>query len=77
MELFFWIVGIYFEPQYVYGRNMLTKLLELVTVMDDIYDAYGTYEELIILTEAIERSDINKTLPFHLPLIQFWHNIHA
>lgn len=57
VELFFWIVAIYFEPQYVYGRNMLTKLLELVTVMDDIYDAYGTYEELIILTEAIERLD--------------------
>ncbi|XP_004287071.1 PREDICTED: (-)-alpha-pinene synthase-like [Fragaria vesca subsp. vesca] len=57
VELFFWIAGIYFEPQYVFGRHILTKLIEIVTVMDDMYDAFGTFEELVILTEAIDRWD--------------------
>ncbi|KAK9921372.1 hypothetical protein M0R45_029883 [Rubus argutus] len=57
VEEFFWIMGVYFEPQYMYGRNILTKVMVLVTVMDDFYDAFGTFEELAILTEAIERWD--------------------
>ena len=28
----------------------------MLTVMDDIYDAYGTFEELEHLTEAVKRS---------------------
>ncbi|PRQ44006.1 putative (-)-alpha-pinene synthase [Rosa chinensis] len=76
VEMFFWITGIYFEPQYVFGRNILTKLIELVTVMDDIYDAFGTFEELVILTEAIERWDAScmdqlpdYMQPFYLTLL--------
>ncbi|KAM5565437.1 (-)-alpha-pinene synthase [Rosa sericea] len=57
VELFFITLGIYFEPQYVFGRNILTKLSEILVVMDDMYDAFGTFEELVILTEAIERWD--------------------
>ncbi|KAM5585660.1 (-)-alpha-pinene synthase [Rosa sericea] len=57
VELFFWMVGLYFEPEYVYGRNILTKLSTIVLVMDDMYDAFGTFEELVTLTEAIERWD--------------------
>ena len=55
-------MGVYFEPQYMYGRNILTKVMVLVTVMDDFYDAFGTFEELAILTEAIERSETNKII---------------
>lgn len=55
MELFFWIVGVYFEPQYSTGRIFMTKVAILLTVMDDIYDAYGTFEELVVFTEAIDR----------------------
>ena len=29
--------------------------MSTLTVADDIYDAYGTFEELELLTEAIER----------------------
>lgn len=64
VELFFWIAGIYFEPEYVFGRHILTKLIEIVTVMDDMYDAFGTFEELVILTEAIDRSEITVALSF-------------
>ncbi|XP_062005979.1 (-)-alpha-pinene synthase-like [Rosa rugosa] len=58
VELFFWIVGVYFEPQYSTGRIIMTKVAVLLIVLDDIYDAYGTFEELVIFTKAIDRWDL-------------------
>ncbi|ONI13049.1 hypothetical protein PRUPE_4G200000 [Prunus persica] len=59
VELYFWVVGVYFEPQYLVGRNILTKWIALLTAMDDMYDAFGTFEELEIFTEAVQRWDVN------------------
>ncbi|ONI12960.1 hypothetical protein PRUPE_4G194400 [Prunus persica] len=59
VELYFWIVGVYFEPQYSVGRKIMTKVSVLLTILDDIYDAFGTFEELVIFTEAIDRWDLN------------------
>ncbi|XP_021801445.1 (-)-alpha-pinene synthase-like [Prunus avium] len=59
VELYFWVVGVYFEPQYLVGRNILTKVIALIAVMDDIYDAFGTFEELEIFTEAVQRWNVN------------------
>ncbi|KAM7489224.1 hypothetical protein LguiB_026708 [Lonicera macranthoides] len=39
--------------------RILTKVISLASVMDDIYDVYGTTEELILFTDAIQRWDIN------------------
>ena len=55
METYLWIVAECFEPQYSYARRIQTKLLVLITVIDDVYHAYGTLEELELFTEAIER----------------------
>ncbi|XP_021822525.1 (-)-alpha-pinene synthase-like [Prunus avium] len=59
VELYFWMVGVYFEPQYVEARKFLTKMSALQSVMDDTYDAYATFEELEIFTAAIERWDMS------------------
>ncbi|KAK8589192.1 hypothetical protein V6N12_023595 [Hibiscus sabdariffa] len=59
VECYFWILGVYFEPHYTVGRNFMTKVIALISILDDIYDAYGTYEELEIFTKAIYRWDIN------------------
>ncbi|XP_058115042.1 beta-cubebene synthase-like isoform X2 [Magnolia sinica] len=58
VECYFWILGVYFEPQYSFGRIAVTKLISIASVMDDIYDVYGTLEELKPFTEAIQRWDI-------------------
>ncbi|KAM5585786.1 (-)-alpha-pinene synthase [Rosa sericea] len=58
VELYFWIVGVYFEPHYSSARKILTKVIALVSVMDDIYDAFATFEELEIFTAAMERWDV-------------------
>ncbi|KAJ9676254.1 hypothetical protein PVL29_024989 [Vitis rotundifolia] len=65
VEGYFWIVGVYFEPQYLWAIRILTKIIVMTTVIDGIYDAYGTFEEIKHFTEAIERWDINSI--DHLP----------
>ena len=57
VELYVWILGVYFEPQYLLGRKILTKVIAMTSVLDDTYDSYGTFEELQLFTEAIERFD--------------------
>ncbi|CAK9149891.1 unnamed protein product [Ilex paraguariensis] len=59
MENFLWTVGVIFEPQYGYCRRMLTKVNALITTIDDVYDVYGTLDELKLFTNAVERWDIN------------------
>ncbi|XP_016512603.2 (-)-camphene/tricyclene synthase, chloroplastic-like isoform X2 [Nicotiana tabacum] len=56
-EAFFWGVGIVFEPQQGHCRVMLTKIIAFVTSIDDIYDIYGTYPELLF-TDAVERWEL-------------------
>ncbi|TYI42271.1 hypothetical protein ES332_A01G086900v1 [Gossypium tomentosum] len=59
VECYFWILGVYFEPQYSFAREIMTKAIVMASTMDDIYDVHGTYEELELFTNAIERWDSN------------------
>ncbi|PIA50749.1 hypothetical protein AQUCO_01200173v1 [Aquilegia coerulea] len=59
VESFLWSVGIQYEPQYKYCREGITKLIILITTIDDVYDVYSTYEEAKLFTEAVERWDVN------------------
>ncbi|KAF8414060.1 hypothetical protein HHK36_002059 [Tetracentron sinense] len=59
VECYFWILGVYFEPQYFLGRRILTKVTYLTSILDDIYDVYGTLEELKLFKEAIESWDVS------------------
>ena len=55
IECYFWILGVYFEPKYFLARRILTKVIAMTSTIDDIYDVYGTLEEIELFTEAIER----------------------
>ncbi|CAK9136862.1 unnamed protein product [Ilex paraguariensis] len=59
VECYFWILGVYFEPQYSISRKILTKVIYMTSIVDDIYDVWGTLEELVLFTDAIERWDIS------------------
>ncbi|XP_031250371.1 (-)-germacrene D synthase-like [Pistacia vera] len=63
VELYFWTLGVYFEPDYGLARRFLTKVTAMCSITDDIYDACGTIEELELFTTAIERWDINAMEP--------------
>lgn len=49
------LVGVSYEPNFSTGRIFLSKIICLETLVDDTFDAYGTFEELKIFTEAVAR----------------------
>ncbi|KAG5601061.1 hypothetical protein H5410_032431 [Solanum commersonii] len=59
VECYFWILEMYFEPNYNCARTMMTKVLKMSSIIDDTYDAYGTLNELAPFTDAIQRWDIS------------------
>ncbi|KAJ0052960.1 hypothetical protein Pint_02106 [Pistacia integerrima] len=67
MECFFWTVGMVPDPQFSNCRKGLTKVTTFITIIDDIYDVYGSLDELELFTDVLERfalyknSSINKT----------------
>ncbi|XP_049414336.1 sesquiterpene synthase 15a-like isoform X1 [Solanum stenotomum] len=82
VELYFWSLGVYFEPQYNVARNILTKVLCFTSITDDIYDIYGTLHELTLLTNAIERWNIDaaeKLAPYmklvYTALLDFYNEV--
>ncbi|KAJ4724506.1 Terpene synthase [Melia azedarach] len=71
VEIYFWAVAEYFEPCYSHARLMNTKILVLLTLIDDTFDAYGTFEELQKFTDAVQRWDNNAAiqLPTYMQIL--------
>ncbi|KAL8512935.1 hypothetical protein ACS0TY_019190 [Phlomoides rotata] len=71
VENYFWDSGVYFEPQYARARIILTKVQCLISVTDDTFDAYATFEELQLFTDAIQRWSISclDQLPDNMKII--------
>ncbi|KAF8026082.1 hypothetical protein BT93_F2790 [Corymbia citriodora subsp. variegata] len=81
-ELYVWMLGVYFEPEYEIARGIVTKMMVVLSILDDIYDVYGTLEELELFTEAVERWDVDakEGLPkymqvFYKTLLDFYDEI--
>ncbi|XP_042487418.1 alpha-terpineol synthase, chloroplastic-like [Macadamia integrifolia] len=58
VQRFLWALGMNPEPHLSNFRIELTKVLALITTIDDVYDVYGSLEELELFTDAVERWDI-------------------
>ncbi|CAI8592700.1 unnamed protein product [Vicia faba] len=58
-ECFLWTVGVFPEPSHSNCRIELTKTICILDVIDDIFDNYGTLDELILFTDAIKRWDLD------------------
>ncbi|CAL9772093.1 unnamed protein product [Musa acuminata subsp. burmannicoides] len=57
VEAYYWILGVYYEPQFSRARVMTPKIVLITSILDDIYDDYSTIEESQRLTDAIQRWD--------------------
>ncbi|KAL2943945.1 (-)-germacrene D synthase [Bienertia sinuspersici] len=57
VETYFWSLGTFHEPYYANARMYSNRLFKIISIIDDIYDSYGTIEELILFTDAIQRWD--------------------
>ncbi|KAJ7942620.1 Farnesene synthase [Quillaja saponaria] len=55
VECFMCSVGLISDPQYGSFRKCLTKVINFILVIDDIYDIYGSIEELKQFTDAVIR----------------------
>ncbi|KAK1314282.1 putative terpene synthase 2 [Acorus calamus] len=58
VECYFWAMGVYHEPIYGRARTIFTKIIQLISLMDDTYDVYGTLDELVPFHETIQRWDL-------------------
>ncbi|KAL3614429.1 hypothetical protein CASFOL_042503 [Castilleja foliolosa] len=58
VESYLLTIGDLFQPEYGYSRIMGTKVNALVTIIDDMFDVYGTLEELQLFNDVIQRWDI-------------------
>ncbi|KAJ4981038.1 hypothetical protein NE237_031875 [Protea cynaroides] len=70
VESFLWSMGVSYELQYERCRNWLTKVMNLTIIIDDIYDVYGTLEELELFTAAVNRWDMTamKVFPDYMKM---------
>ncbi|XVE51203.1 hypothetical protein DITRI_Ditri02bG0020800 [Diplodiscus trichospermus] len=59
-ESFLCAVGLAYEPQFNCFRKCLTKITIMILIIDDVYDIYGSLEELVQFTEAVDRWDSSK-----------------
>ncbi|KAG7599132.1 Terpene synthase N-terminal domain [Arabidopsis suecica] len=56
VETFAGVIAMFFEPRYALGRIVTTKASQIVTVMDDACDAYGTFSEVRSAIEELPSS---------------------
>ncbi|XP_065862230.1 (-)-germacrene D synthase-like [Euphorbia lathyris] len=70
VECYFWPLGVFFEPKYGSGRKLLTKTIAIYSTVDDIYDAFGTLQELELYTQVVESFDTSnkEKLPKYMQL---------
>ncbi|RDX62600.1 Isoprene synthase, chloroplastic, partial [Mucuna pruriens] len=70
VETFIWSLGILPEPQFINCHKELTKVGKLLVIVDDVYDIYGTLDELELFTDVVERWNVNtiNTLPDYMIL---------
>ncbi|XVF27780.1 hypothetical protein REPUB_Repub14bG0138300 [Reevesia pubescens] len=59
-ESFLCAVGLAYEPLYSCFRKCLTKITTMILIIDDVYDVYGSLEELEQFTDAVDRWDSSK-----------------
>ncbi|KAH0719613.1 hypothetical protein KY285_015644 [Solanum tuberosum] len=57
VESFFYAVGIASEAQHGSIRKWITKVIQLVLIIDDVYDIYASFADVQQFTRAIEKWD--------------------
>ena len=61
IENYLWAMGIISEPRFSNYRKGITKFVCIPSTIDDMYDIYGSLDELEHFTDAVNRYDTNRT----------------
>ncbi|RDX57876.1 hypothetical protein CR513_62849, partial [Mucuna pruriens] len=78
LKWYIWSLGCLTDPTLSEERVELTKAISLIYIIDDIFDVYGTLDELTIFTEAVCRWDIAaiEQLPDYMkPCLRVLYNL--
>nr|GMD08415.1 tricyclene synthase EBOS, chloroplastic-like [Ipomoea batatas] len=70
VECYVWAAGVTPQPQLSKARIGLTKVSALITTIDDIYDVYGSPNELHLFTNVVKKWDLDgvKDLPYYMKI---------
>ncbi|XP_057997684.1 probable terpene synthase 6 [Hevea brasiliensis] len=68
-EGFFESAGVQFEPNFALSRILLTKCIQILALVDDTYDSYGTLQELQCFTDALERGNSDQLPADYLKIL--------
>ncbi|KAG6511234.1 terpene synthase 10-like [Zingiber officinale] len=73
LENYTWALGFSYEPDSRRCRMIEAKAVCLIALYDDIYDVYGTLDELQLFTDAVNRWDLTAMdkLPEYMKLCFF------
>nr|Q8H2B4.1 RecName: Full=R-linalool synthase, chloroplastic; Flags: Precursor [Mentha aquatica]AAL99381.1 linalool synthase [Mentha aquatica] len=73
VESYYWALGLFEAHKFGYERKTAAKIITLITALDDVYDIYGTLDELQLFTHVIRRWDTESAtqLPYYLQLFYF------
>ncbi|KAG8370945.1 hypothetical protein BUALT_Bualt13G0036000 [Buddleja alternifolia] len=73
VETYVWPLGSIAPREYGYQRIMTAKITCLMSTLDDIFDIYGTLEELQLFVDALQRWDIEliDQLPEYMQICYF------
>ena len=55
IKWYMWPMACFTNPSFSDQRIELTKPISLVYVIDDIFDVYGTLDQLTVFTDAVNR----------------------
>jgi hypothetical protein len=72
MENYLWAMGIIFEPQFSKCRIGITKFVCILLAIDDMYDIYGSLDELECFTDAVDRYTNKINMIINAPIVYFY-----
>nr|AGK88259.1 alpha-terpineol [Thymus caespititius] len=70
VESYFWGVGLFEGHEFGYQRKLTAANTLLISAIDDVYDVYGTLDELRLFTDVFRRWDTESIdqLPYYMQL---------
>ncbi|KAF9589554.1 hypothetical protein IFM89_025680 [Coptis chinensis] len=71
IKWYIWSMATLTDPIFSEQRIDLTKPISLVYMMDDVFDVYGTLDELVLFTEAINTWEVDNMegLPYSMKIL--------
>nr|H8ZM73.1 RecName: Full=Bifunctional cis-abienol synthase, chloroplastic; AltName: Full=Diterpene synthase TPS4; Short=AbdiTPS4; Flags: Precursor [Abies balsamea]AEL99953.1 diterpene synthase TPS4 [Abies balsamea] len=70
VETYFAVASSMFEPEFSTCRAVYTKISVLLVILDDLYDGYGSPDEIKLFSEAVKRWDLSllEQMPDHMKI---------